>query len=96
MNNNVDDVINKGCDLETGLEIGEDFLFDYIGLIAEFCEIFLGLSNVEVAKLFKKYKVASYINEMGDYFNSYGPQGIAQDIKEYIEHSGGDVYEHID
>ena len=45
----------------------------------------------ELAEIFRKYDVLSYIDISYENYNSTGNQGIVDDIQEYIELQGGSV-----
>lgn len=48
-------------------------------------------SYSELSKLFRKYKVLSYIDTCYENYNSVGNQGIIDDLREYIEMQGGHI-----
>ena len=49
------------------------------------------LSYSDLAKIFKKYDVLSYIDVCYENYNLTGNQGIIDDIKDYIEMQGGNI-----
>ena len=49
------------------------------------------ISYSKLSDIFRKYDVLEYIGVSYEHFNSMGNQGIADDIREYVEMQGGSI-----
>ena len=48
-------------------------------------------SYSDLARIFRKYDVLSYIDVCYENYNSTGNQGIIDDLRDYIEMQGGNI-----
>ena len=71
----------------------DKYLFQYFNMITEYCMEFWKIGYKQMMHLTKKYKLAELINDNIDYLDMFGPQSMADIIRECIERDGGSVYE---